>query len=510
MLRNRFLSVYALAFSAGVAGMLCAYAVLGAISFAWLSAACAAASFSTFFLRKRRPALCRSILLVALGFLCGGARLMLASTGSEYEPFIGREDTVVGSVVESASYDGGSVRVIRIQRSHIAIPKGTLVQVDADTALPVYVGDSVTAVLSDISLPDAYQRADGVSLAADGRILSVTEGTGWGSRVLSAVRQACERLYTPYGQEGMAQALLIRERSALRASTMRSYRNAGLSHLLAISGLHLAIFMDLFRRIIRRMGMPRWMAISFLLLILLGFCALTAWTPSVTRAGIMLGMLMAGEVLMYRVDRLTTLFAALLLLLLLEPYALLSVSLQLSFLACLGLMLLQGHITEIRYRIRRKYYYGRKSRFYSLMAFAAGAMLTYCSVLLFTFPITTFSFGTVAYLSPLTNLLVLPFFVPLLLLLLLSVIAYFLLPPLAPLLALLPGLALRLLDNALAILYHANIGSVNADPRWMMLPVLLALCAILSALLSKKHTFRLYWSFSAAFAVTLAVGLVLG
>lgn len=499
-----------MAFAAGVAGMLWAYTVLGAISFVWFSAACAAAILLSIVLRKRNPAVSRCVLLVALGLLCGGARLMLASTGNAYEPFIGREDTAVGSVVESASYDGGSSRVIRIQKSRIDIPKGTLVQVDAETALPVSVGDSVTVTLSDISLPDAHQRADGVSLVADGRILSVAEGTGWGSRVLSAVRQACERLYAPYGQDGMAKALLIRERSSLRSSTMRSYRNAGLSHLLAISGLHLAIFMDLFRRIIRRMGMPRWASVSLLLLLLLGFCALTAWTPSVMRAGIMLGMLMTGEFLLVRVDRLTTLFAALLLLLLLEPYALLSVSLQLSFLACLGLLLLQSRIAEIRYRIREKRHHGRKSRFCRLFAAAAGSMLTYCSVLLFTFPVTTFSFGTVAYLSPLTNLLVLPFFAPLLILLLLSVIAYFLLPPLAPLLAFLPGLALRLLEDALAILFRANIGSADADPRRMLLPALLALCAILSALLSKKHTFRLYWSFSVAFAVVLAVGLAFG
>lgn len=499
-----------MAFVAGVAGMLWASAVWGAISFVFPAVVCAVTILLAFVLRKRYPAACRSVLLVTIGLLCGGARLVAASTGEAYEPFVGREDTVVGSVVESASYEGGRERVIRIQQSHTAIPRGTLVQVYADTPLPVRVGDRVTVKLSDIRLPDAYQRADGVSLVADGWILSAAEGEGLGSKVLSAVRQACEQLYAPYGEEGVAQALLIRERSSLKTSTTRAYRNAGLSHLLAISGLHLAIFMDLLRRIIRHMSLPRWASLSLLLSVLFGFCALTAWAPSVLRAGVMLGMLTVGEFLLYRVDRLTTLFTALLLLLLAEPYALLSVSLQLSFLACLGLLLLQTHIGEIRYRIRGKHYYGRKSRFYGLLASAVGAVLVYCSVLLFTFPVMTFSFGTVAYLSPVTNLLVLPFFVPLLNLLLLSVVAYFLLPPLAPLLAFLPGLALRLLDGALTVLYRANIGSADADPRRMVVPVLLAVCAILSALLSKKHTFRLYWSFSAAFAVSLAVGLILG
>ncbi|MCH5184286.1 MAG: ComEC/Rec2 family competence protein [Oscillospiraceae bacterium] len=514
MFRNRFLSVYAVAFAAGVAGVLWAYAVWGAISFVRCAAvcffACTALLLPGLLLRKKRPALLRSALLIVLGLLCGGGRMLLASTGEAYEPYVGRQDTVVGSVVESASYENGRERVIRIRQSHTSIPKGTLVLLYARTPLPVRVGEQVTVSLTGVRLPDASQRAEGVSLVADGEILSVGSGKTWGSGVLSALRQACERLYAPYGEEGVAQALLLRERSALTSATTGAYRNAGLSHLLAISGLHLVIYMAILHRIVGRMALPRWMSVPLLLLALLGFSYMTSFSPSVLRAAVMLGILTVAEFLNHRVDRLTTLFVALLFLLLWDPYALLSVSLQLSFLACLGLLLLQTHISELCYRIRRKHYYGRGSRRYRLLASAAGSVLTSCSVLLFTFPVLVFSFGQVAYLSPLMNLLVLPFFAPLLSLLLLSVLAYFLLPPLAPVLAFLPGQALRLLEAFLGLLYRANIGSVDADPRRMVLPVLLACCAVLSALLSKKHTFRFYWSFSAAFAVALTVGLVLG
>ena len=514
MFHNRFLSVYAVAFAAGVAGVLCAYAVWGAISFVWSAAVCCLVCVSLLFLgillRKKRPALFRSALLISLGLLCGGGRILLADTGKAYEPYVGREDTVVGSVVESASYENGRERVIRIRQSHTSIPKGTLVLLYGSTPLPVHVGERVTVSLTDVRLPDVSQRADGVSLVADGEILSVGGGKTLGSSFLSALRQACERLYAPYGEEGVAQALLFRERSALTSATVGAYRNAGLSHLLAISGLHLVIYMEILRRIVGRMALPRWLSASLLLHALLGFCYVTAFSPSVLRSAVMLGILTTAEYLNHRVDRLTTLFAALLVLLLWDPYALLSVSLQLSFLACLGLLLLRTHISELCYRIRRKHYYGRKSRCYRLLASATGSVLTSYSVLLFTFPVMIFSFGQVAYLSPLMNLLVLPFFAPLLSLLLLSVLAYFLLPPLAPALAFLPGQALRLLEAFLGLLSRANIGSADADPRRMVLPVLFACCAVLSAMLSKKHTFRFYWSFSAAFAVALAVGLILG
>lgn len=490
--------------------MLCVDTVGGAVSFLLLAFPCGVSAAAAILYRRRRAAWLRSVLLIALGLLCGGMRLALASMDRGNEAFIGREDTVVGTVVESAADENGRQRIMRVEQSHIALPKGTLLLFYADTELPVHSGDRVTVAVSNLRSPGNRERGEGISLAASGRILSVRSGDGWRSRVLGEVRAACERLYAPYGQEGVAQALLIRERSALKASTSAAYRNAGLSHLLAISGLHLTVFADLFRRLLARMRLSRGISAAILAAALLTYCGITAWTPSIVRAAVMLGVLAAGEALTYRIDRLTILFAALLFLLVVSPYALLSLSLQLSFLACLGLLLLRVHIARLRYRIRRRRYPKRSNRFYALSATVVSSVLTSGSVLLFTFLLTVFSFGTVAYLAPLVNLPVLPLFVPLLLLLLLSVVAAFVLPPLAPLLAFLPGQTLRLLEAALAFLKDAGVGSVDASPAGMVLPAFFAVCAVFSALLAKNRAFRLYLSFFAAFAVSLAAGLVLG
>lgn len=510
MLRNRFLSVYTLSFAAGIAAGFCVYAAGGAVSFLFPVFLCVLTVVLTVLFRKRREVL-PYVLIVAVGLLCGGLRLALSFLGGEdYALFVGREDTVVGTVVESASSEEGTERLLRVERSRIALPKGTLLVFYADTALPVRVGDRVTAALTDIRPPNVLQRAEDASLAADGQILSVHGGNGAGNRFLAAAREACERLYAPYGAAGTAQALLFRERSMLEIEEVSVYRNAGLAHLLSVSGLHLTILLGVFRRFVGHMRLPRWLSALITLAALLAFCKVTAFSPSVVRAAVMAGALIAGEYLAHRLDGLTILFAALFALLLANPYALRSAGLQLSFLACLGLLLLRTQATRIRHRIRMGHYRGHKRLRYRLYASLTASLLQAGSIVLFTFPTTVFSFGTVAYLSPAVNLLVLPFFTPLLVLLLLSVAAYAILPPLAPLLAFLPGQTLRLLRGALVFLDTHGIGSADADIRWMVLPVLLAVCAVLSALIARKRAFRLYACFFAAFALTLAVGLIFG
>lgn len=503
MLRNRHLSVCTLSFAAGIAAGFYAYTAGMAVSILLCALFGAAVCVCSVLWAVKRTVFLRNALLVTVGLLCGVLRLLavIPLDDARYAPFAGRADTVECVVVESGADEGSTELLLRVERSHTAIPKGTLLLLYADTDLPVRNGNRITAEVTDLRLPGTWQRARGASLACDGRVLSVRRG----SEVLETMREACRTLYNPYGEEGTVQALLLRERSMLKESTVASYRNAGLAHLLAISGLHLTILLGVFRRVLTGLRLPRFLTTGATFAALFFYCVLTAWSPSVVRAAVMLGVLVAGEVTLWRVDRLTSLFFALLLLLLANPYALFSAGLQLSFLACLGLLLSRPHIAAIRYRIRRKHY---RSRRYALLASLVSGLLTSTAAILFTFPVTVFSFGTVAYLAPVVNLLILPLFAPLLVLLLLSVVSLAVFPPAARVLAFLPGHALQFLERALVFLDKLGVGSANVGPVWMLLPALLAVCAVFAALFSKKRAFRLFAGFFAAFVVSLAISLV--
>ncbi len=511
MLRNRFLTVFALAFAAGDAAVLCVYAAGRTVPFLWVVLCCAAVGgVCAVFLRRHL-----TILLVLCGLLLGVLRCVCANPdGSGYERFAGREDTAICTVVESASDSGSDLLLLRVEKSRVALPKGSLLSVHMDSALPLRNGEHVRAELSNLRLPTLRQRANGADMAANGKALSTWTGNDPRGRVLEWFRESCGILYDPYGQTGIVEALLLRERSSLDAQTTQAYRNAGIAHLLAISGLHLAVFADLFRRLLRQF-LPRGPAMVLLCLVLFGYCYLTGFPPSMLRAAIMLAFFECGELLTFRTDSLTSLSGALLLLLLISPVSLLSYSLQLSFLACLCLLLVRTRVSAFTERFRES---GRglpgnpierwKKRVFSYFARAAGSLYTSCSVLLFTFPVFAFSFGSVSYLTPLANLLVLPFFAPLLFALLLSVACFAVFPPLAPVAAFLPGQSLRLLDWALSLLDRAGVGSASVSPERMILPASFAVCGILSLLLSKKRGGRLYFGFLVAFGLSLAIGLL--
>ncbi|MGI6181615.1 MAG: ComEC/Rec2 family competence protein [Agathobaculum sp.] len=172
---------------------------------------------------------------------------------------------------------------------------------------------------------------------------------------------------------------------------------AGLSHLVAVSGLHIG-FLVAFCYLLFGRKYGTVLSIPMILL----FVPVAGATPSVIRAAVMY-LITAGAFLCRReANSLNSLFVALALLLVINPYAIASLSLQLSFMATLGLILFSG---KMQRRLSRPFQ--KCGRFFRKVA-AIGAGAISCSVcaMLFTIPILLTAFGYVSVLSVLSNLLV--------------------------------------------------------------------------------------------------------
>ena len=177
-------------------------------------------------------------------------------------------------------------------------------------------------------------------------------------------------------------------------------KTAGLAHVVAVSGMHVAFLigaLDLLTRSRRRtalLGVP----------LVVVFMAMVGFTPSVTRAGIMQCMLLSAPLLRRENDPPTSLCAAGLLLLLINPFAVGSAGLQLSFAAMAGLIFCappvyawltprgkggrgtKGPLAEARRRLC------------STAAASVGAMV-------FTTPLAAWRFGFVPLYGIISNLL---------------------------------------------------------------------------------------------------------
>ncbi|MBQ8287528.1 MAG: ComEC/Rec2 family competence protein [Clostridia bacterium] len=252
--------------------------------------------------------------------------------------------------------------------------------------------------------------------------------------LLAELRTSLPRQFYPYLSDedtGLVSALLTGDKSGLSDELSDQFRNLGISHTLAVSGLHLGILCGSLLWIFRKLRLARRFRLPVLLPILL-FYMMMVGSPSVYRAGGMTLLLLAAYHFGRRQDPITSLLATVTLICLLAPESVLDVGLLLSFLATFGILLIAVPLT-VRMRSLPR-----------LPKAVLSALAVTGAATVFTLPFSVWYFGEWAILSPLANLLLVPIVTGLLylapLLLLLS--------PIAPL-ATAPALLIRLLSGIL-------------------------------------------------------------
>lgn len=150
----------------------------------------------------------------------------------------------------------------------------------------------------------------------------------------------------------VARALLTGDRTALSDETSRVFRDGGIAHVLAVSGLHVGLLMAGVLFLLRRLHVRPWLQLACAAVLLLIYCRLLDFSAPVVRASILTIVLLLGRALRRPVDPLTSLACAFLLVLALRPMDLFSIGFQLSFLAVAGIVLLGDRLLCMARRLR--------------------------------------------------------------------------------------------------------------------------------------------------------------
>ncbi len=217
-------------------------------------------------------------------------------------------------------------------------------------------------------------------------------------------------VYAVGGEEGaLSAALLLGNRSFLSADTVLHFKRSGISHLLALSGLHVSIlcaFAEFFlRRICRVPRIARAIAIPCLLL---AYLAVTGASPSTVRAVCMVLVLYLAFILRMEYDSFTALSATLAGILTVTPYAVLDISMWMSFLAAASIVIFLPPLVRLTERWERH----RSKPFQILHRVLIGLLTAVCvgvSSNLALMWILASTFGEVSLLSlPMTMLLSVP------------------------------------------------------------------------------------------------------
>lgn len=270
-------------------------------------------------------------------------------------------------------------------------------------------GDSVSAVLK-LSSADRIGGEENDSYISDGVYLRIYPGGAvelkhnndrslryLPQRLGKALRDEIRSVF-PENSHGLMLALMTGDKSEYYADDELycSMSIAGLSHVAAVSGMHVSFILGFVQLVFGRSKRTSVLSLLFVWL----FVLMSGASPSALRAGIMLSVLLLAPIFGRENDNITTLSLALLIILCVNPFAAGSLSLQLSFAAMAGIFTLtkpifdylDAHTPEIRHLRRLKLYIN-------------GAVSNSLAVTVFTLPLCAVHFGSIALLSPVSNVL---------------------------------------------------------------------------------------------------------
>lgn len=233
--------------------------------------------------------------------------------------------------------------------------------------------------------------------------LTVTRGSGglrwWPQQAARAFQAQLEKIWSQERVRAFLAAELLGDKSQMVQEDYTALQETGLAHLFAVSGLHCAFLVSLVQLCIP----PRRRRVSCLVTgaVLLFYMCMTGLSPSVVRACIMQLFLLTAPLFYRSGDSLTSLGAALFVILAADPYAAGSVSLQLSFAATLGLAVLTPRL----FAWLRGLYTGRSRVLKKCLGFAAANLAATVGAMVFTAPLTAWYFNILSLISPLSGLL---------------------------------------------------------------------------------------------------------
>lgn len=217
-----------------------------------------------------------------------------------------------------------------------------------------------------------------------------------------ALRDKLAQLWDDPSVLGFLTAELTGDKSLLPESDYVAMQETGLAHIFAVSGLHCAFLVTLLSLLIPPTHRRTLCAVASAVLVF--YMLLTGLSPSVARACVMQLFLLSAPLFRRGSDPLTSLAAALTVILLVNPYAVGSVSLQLSFAATLGMVLLSGRL----YKSFTGWYRGRNRAVRAALSFLAANLAATLGALVFTAPLTAYYFNILSLVAPLAGLLAVP------------------------------------------------------------------------------------------------------
>jgi len=354
--------------------------------------------------------------LLAIPFLLAG--YILHSINRAYYPdlflpYADKEAVIKGRIVDEPAYKNGKIRFTLkpVIIDNVPQKKG-LIQVTVHTdgnAVDLEYG-SLTEISGQIRIPQGKRNIGGFNyqkyLASRGisgilnisdKDLKVLDGkeTFWLKSAGYKLRQVILRgLYKclPSDEASVLAGMIIGYTSEMPDEMEESFRKAGLSHILVVSGANLAFVILPIVWLFRKIGFGPRLAAAMALPFVIIYVFAAGLDASVARASVMAGIMLMGQILWRKSDIYCSLAAASIIILLANTYMLFDIGFILSFAATLSLAVLYDPVLK-----------KLPERIPGLIRdIVAGTVAAQIGVA----PVIAYNFNTVSVISVVSNILV--------------------------------------------------------------------------------------------------------
>jgi competence protein ComEC len=177
----------------------------------------------------------------------------------------------------------------------------------------------------------------------------------WYANLRNEVMAALNKSELSAQPRSMIEALVLGQRQNVDPRVSQSFRDAGVIHILALSGLHIGIILLILRFLtswILRIPYGRWIQTIFIIFLLWCYALLTGMSPSIMRAVTMFSFVAIGLGMNRKASVFHSLTISAFVLLCIDPRLLFQVGFQLSYTAVLSIVLLQPLFASLLPKIK--------------------------------------------------------------------------------------------------------------------------------------------------------------
>ena len=381
---------------------------------------CLLAAFITLALLKRRRLAVNffTALLLSLSLLLSLCHSYTLTDGTykKYTENYTGECNLKMTVTDASYYESYHVYTALIESEGL-FDGGVKCKITDSTLLSLSEGDRilVTGSFSPIEYSSCYDIgfSDKIYLSFDYdpeisgiEIIGKNELISFISGVSEYVKITCLS-FLDEDSASLSSALLSADRDLISEEVRLGFSNLGVSHLLAVSGLHVTVIAAMILFLADKMRMNSLIKSILLILTVSAFALICGLSASVIRA---LGMLVIFRISMHagrKYDPITSLFLSVFIIVLISPVSAFDISLILSFTSVLGILLFGAPVSNtLSHKLKTALPNHRHVS--SAISFVLSSVFISISAVFASLIPSFFFFGYISPLSPISNLIFIP------------------------------------------------------------------------------------------------------